>query len=263
MKEQILHYLPAECPWGDTLHRFTEVTSTNTLAKELANLGAPHGTVLVAGSQTAGRGRMGRSFSSTAGKGIYMSAILRPQCSTQQLMHLTCAVAVSICDAVEQTCGIRPLIKWINDLVLGKKKLGGILTELSIDRGAVQYAIVGIGLNCTQAPEDFPEEIRDIALSLQSYTGNAVDIPKLTAAMINSLWEMDKHLLSRDFMAIYKKDCITLGKEISIVRADNVSHGKAIDLDAAGGLIVQYPDGTTATVQSGEVSIRGMYGYTD
>ncbi len=263
MKEQISRFLPAECPWGDTLHWFREVTSTNTLAKEMAGQGAPHGTVLIAGSQTGGRGRMGRSFSSTAGKGIYMSVILRPQCSAQQLMHLTCAVAVSICDAVEQTCGIRPSIKWINDLVLGKKKLGGILTELSIDRGAVQYAIVGIGLNCTQAPKDFPEEIRDIALSLQSYTGNAVDIPKLTAAMINSLWEMDKHLLSRDFMAIYKKDCITLGKEISIVGANNVFHGKAIDLDAEGGLIVQYPDGTTATVQSGEVSIRGMYGYTD
>lgn len=263
MKEQILQFLPAECPWRDTLHWFDEVPSTNTMAKDLAKQGAPQGTVLIAGSQTGGRGRMGRSFASAGGKGIYMSVILRPMCAAEELMHLTCAVAVSICDAVEEICSVRPSVKWINDLVLGKKKLGGILTELSIDRGAVQYAIVGIGLNCTQAPKDFPEEIRDIALSLQSYTGNAVDIPKLTAAMINSLWEMDKHLLSRDFMAIYKKDCITLGKEISIVGANNVFHGKAIDLDAEGGLIVQYPDGIIATVQSGEVSIRGMYGYTD
>lgn len=261
MKEQISRFLPAECPWGDTLHWFREVASTNTLAKEMASQGAPHGTVLIAGSQTGGRGRMGRSFASAGGKGIYMSVILRPMCAAEELMHLTCAVAVSICDAVEEICGVRPSVKWINDLVLGKKKLGGILTELSIHQGAVQYAVVGVGLNCTQKSEDFPEEIRDIALSLQSYTGNAVDIPKLTAAMINSLWEMDKHLLSRDFMAAYKKDCITLGKEISVVKADKRSYGKAVDLDAQGGLLVQYPDGTKETVQSGEVSVRGMYGY--
>lgn len=261
MKEQISRFLPAECPWGDTLHWFREVASTNTLAKEMAGQGAPHGTVLIAGSQTGGRGRMGRSFASAGGKGIYMSVILRPMCAAEALMHLTCAVAVSICDAVEEICGVRPSVKWINDLVLGKKKLGGILTELSIHQGAVQYAVVGVGLNCTQKTEDFPEEIRDIAQSLQDYTGQAVDIPRLAGAMVNALWEMDKNLLSRDFMAAYKKDCITLGKEISVVKADKRSYGKAVDLDAQGGLLVQYPDGTKETVQSGEVSVRGMYGY--
>lgn len=261
MKEQISRFLPAECPWGDTLHWFREVASTNTLAKEMAGQGAPHGTVLIAGSQTAGRGRMGRSFSSAEGKGIYLSVILRPECLAQQLMHLTCAVAVSVCDAVEKSCGVRPSIKWINDLVLGGKKLGGILTELSIDKGAIQYAVVGLGLNCTQKAEDFPEEIRDIALSLQSYIGKNVDIPKLTGAIIHELWEMDKHLLSKDFMAAYKKDCITLGQEISIVRANEISHGKAVGLTADGGLVVQFSNGKEETVQSGEVSIRGMYGY--
>lgn len=261
MKEQISRFLPAECPWGDTLHWFREVASTNTLAKEMAGQGAPHGTVLIAGSQTGGRGRMGRSFASAQGKGIYMSVVLRPMCAAEELMHLTCAVAVSICDAVEEICGVRPSVKWINDLVLGKKKLGGILTELSIHQGAVQYAVVGVGLNCTQKSEDFPEEIRGIAQSLQDYTGQAVDIPRLAGAMVNALWEMDKNLLSRDFMAAYKKDCITLGKEISVVKADKRSYGKAVDLDAQGGLLVQYPDGTKETVQSGEVSVRGMYGY--
>ena len=261
MKEQISRFLPAECPWGDTLHWFREVASTNTLAKEMAGQGAPHGTVLIAGSQTGGRGRMGRSFASAGGKGIYMSVILRPMCAAEALMHLTCAVAVSICDAVEEICGVRPSVKWINDLVLGKKKLGGILTELSIHQGAVQYAVVGVGLNCTQKSEDFPEEIRDIAQSLQDYTGQTVDIPRLAGAMVNALWEMDKDLPSRDFMAAYKKDCITLGKEISVVKADKRSYGKAVDLDAQGGLLVQYPDGTKETVQSGEVSVRGMYGY--
>ena len=261
MRNQISEFLPAECPWRDTLHWFNQIPSTNTLAKEMANQGAPHGTVLIAGSQTAGRGRMGRSFSSAEGKGIYLSVILRPACKAEQLLHLTCAVAVSVCDAVEKACGVRPSVKWINDLVLGRKKLGGILTELSIDRGAVQYAVVGVGLNCAQKAEDFPAEIRDIALSLQEYTGKAVDIPMLTGAMINALWEMDKNLLSRDFMTVYRKDCITLGQEISVVRADDISHGKAVDLTADGGLVVRYPDGREETVQSGEVSIRGMYGY--
>lgn len=261
MKNRISKFLPAECPWRDTLHWFSQVSSTNTLAKEMASQGAPHGTVLIAGSQTAGRGRMGRSFSSAEGKGIYLSVILRPECLAEQLMHLTCAVAVSICDAVEKSCGVRPAIKWINDLVLGKKKLGGILTELSIDRGSVQYAVVGVGLNCTQKAEDFPEEIQDIALSLQDYIKKTVDIPKLTGAIINALWEMDKNLLSKDFMTVYKKDCITLGQEISIVRANEISHGKAVGLTADGGLVVQFPNGKEETVQSGEVSIRGMCGY--
>lgn len=261
MKNRISEFLPAECPWRDTLHWFSQVSSTNTLAKEMAAQGAPHGTVLIAGSQTAGRGRMGRSFSSAEGKGIYLSVILRPECLAEQLMHLTCAVAVSICDTVEKSCGVRPAIKWINDLVLGKKKLGGILTELSIDRGSVQYAVVGVGLNCTQKAEDFPEEIQDIALSLQDYIKKTVDIPKLTGAIINALWEMDKNLLSKDFMTVYKKDCITLGQEISIVRANEISHGKAVGLTADGGLVVQFPNGKEETVQSGEVSIRGMYGY--
>ena len=135
------------------------------------------------------------------------------------------------------------------------------MTELSIDRGSVQYAVVGVGLNCTQKAEDFPEEIQDIALSLQDYIKKTVDIPKLTGAIINALWEMDKNLLSKDFMTVYKKDCITLGQEISIVRANEISHGKAVGLTADGGLVVQFPNGKEETVQSGEVSIRGMCGY--
>jgi BirA family biotin operon repressor/biotin-[acetyl-CoA-carboxylase] ligase len=261
MKEQILEFLPAECPWKDTLHWFTQVTSTNTLAKNMASQGAPHGTVLIADSQTGGRGRMGRSFASAQGKGIYMSVILRPQCPAKNLMHLTCAVGVAVCDAVEQVCGVRPGIKWINDLVLGKKKLGGILTELSIHQDFVQYAVVGIGLNCNQRAEDFPEEIRAIAQSLQDCTGKNIDIPRLTGAIISALWKMDLQLFHRDFMTDYKKDCITLGQDISVVQGAQVRYGQALDLTADGGLVVQFSDGTLETVQSGDVSIRGMYGY--
>ena len=148
--------------YASGIHYFDTIDSTNTRARELARQGASHGTVLIADHQTSGRGRRGRSFHSPAGSGIYMSVILRPNCSPQELMHLTCAVAVAACDAVETTAGIRPGIKWINDLILQNRKLGGILTEMSVDAktGMVEYAVIGIGINCSQTPNDFPADIR-------------------------------------------------------------------------------------------------------
>ena len=261
MKEQILEHLPAECPWRDTLYWFDTVTSTNDLAKDMAKNNAHNGTIILSGHQSAGRGRMGRSFSSPDGKGIYLSLILRPQCPPEKLMHLTCAVGVAACDAIEEVAGVRPGIKWINDLVLGKKKLGGILTELSTRQGLVDNAVVGIGINCSQKTEDFPAEIRDIAISLEDFAATPVDRSKLIAALISHLHQMNTQLFLKDFITPYRKDCITLGQEISVVAGEDISHGKAVDLDAQGGLIVQYSDGTCKTVNAGEVSIRGMYGY--
>ena len=161
MKEHIIRALKESCPWQDSLLWFPCIDSTNTRARELARQGAPHGTVLIADRQTGGRGRMGRSFHSPGGVGIYMSVILRPHCSPQALMHLTCAAAVALCDAVESAVGFRPGIKWINDLVVQKRKIAGVLTELGFDsQGMVDFAVVGIGINCCQQQSDFPEELR-------------------------------------------------------------------------------------------------------
>lgn len=265
MKEKILTHLPAECPWRDTLHWFNSTDSTNTQAKVMAQNGAPHGTVVIAGHQTGGRGRMGRSFSSPDGKGIYLSVILRPGCHAEDLMHLTCAAAVAMCDAVEETTGYRPGIKWINDLVGNGKKLGGILTELSVESksGLVQYAVIGIGINCSQSEDDFPEEIRHIAVSARTLTGKAVEQSRLSAAMISALWTMDAALMTHktEIMNAYRKNCITLGQQVVVLRSDEKRYGTATDIDADGGLLVAYDDGTTETVSSGEVSVRGMYGY--
>ena len=163
--DKILGFLPDSHPWASTIICVGTIASTNTHAKNLAADGAPHGTVLIANHQTGGRGRMGRSFHSPAGSGIYLSVILRPDHLPGELMHLTCAAAVAMCDAVERCCGLRPGIKWTNDLVVGKRKLGGILTELSIDpkTGLVDYAIVGIGINCCHGSYDFPRELEAIA----------------------------------------------------------------------------------------------------
>ena len=262
MRQKIIEYLRESCPWQDSLLYFESIDSTNTRAKELALQGAPHGTVLIAEHQTGGRGRRGRSFHSPAGSGIYMSVILRPNCPPSELMHLTCAAAVALCDAVEKACGFRPGIKWTNDLVYNQRKLAGILTELGFNaQGLVDWAIVGMGINCTQEESQFPEEIRSIAGSLASVSGKPVDRAKVAAAMMDAMCLLN--LTEKEkILTQYRADCITLGKEISLVRADgNIHHGTALDIDGEGALIVRLADGHTEVVNSGEVSIRGMYGY--
>ena len=265
MKQTILSHITTECPWRDTLYWYNSIDSTNTRAKELAQSGAPHGTLVLAGHQTAGRGRLGRSFSSEAGMGVYLSVILRPTCPPEKLMHLTCAVGVAVCQAIETVAGIRPGIKWINDLIANKKKLGGILTELAVDpaTGLVSYAVVGIGINCGQEKEDFPEPLQDIATSLKMVTGKDISPAVMAAGMIEALWQMDQQLFSQkaDIMASYKQNCITLGQDIMLNRADTVRYAKAVDIDENGSLLAQFPDGSTQWIQSGEASIRGMFGY--
>lgn len=264
MQNIIIERLPRDFPWKNSIYHFQSVDSTNTLAKNLAAQGAPHGTVLIADAQTGGRGRMGRSFHSPAGSGIYFSVILRPQCQATQLMHLTCAAAVATCRALESACGLKADIKWTNDLVFQKKKLGGILTELSIrPDGTVAYAIVGIGINCTQQPQDFPEDIRSIATSLSMATGRAVSGSTVATELILALEEMTRSMFSNrsDLMDSYRKRCITLGEYISVRLGDSVRYGTAIDIDDEGALLVAFADGHTETVNAGEVSIRGMYGY--
>lgn len=265
MRTQILKYLSESCPWQDSVLYFNSIDSTNTRAKELAAQGAPHGTVLIADHQTGGRGRLGRTFLSPAGTGVYLSVILRPNCAPTELMHLTCAAAVAMCDAVEHAAGFRPGIKWTNDLVYGGKKLAGILTELGISpRGMVDYAVIGIGINCCQREADFPAEIRSIAGSLSMFTQTKVDRSRVAAAMVEALYQMSEILLreKRCIMDRYRSSCITLGCDVSIVKADDsVRHALAMDIDEEGALIVQLPDGTTEVVSSGEVSVRGMYGY--
>ena len=263
MKDLIISHLPASYPWQGNLYYFQTIDSTNTRAKQMAAEGAPHGTVLIADSQTGGRGRMGRSFHSPAGSGIYMSMILRPQCRAKDLMHLTCATAVAAIDGIQASTGLRPGIKWTNDLVVEQKKLGGILTELVLDgNGNVDYAVIGIGINCSQTTEQFPEDIRQIATSLHLCTCEKVDRADVIAQIVVALQHMAEHLLdSASVCNRYRTDCITIGKEISLVRGDEIRHGKALDIDKEGALVVEFSNGEIQTVQSGEVSVRGMYGY--
>ena len=264
MKEHILACLPPDYPWADRLQYLPVTDSTNDQLKKLARQGAPHGTALIAGHQTGGHGRLGRSFHSPEGMGIYLSILLRPDCAPMDLMHLTCAVVTAMCDALEKTAHIRPGIKWTNDLVYEKRKLGGILTELGFTAaGKLDYAIVGIGINCCQAEADFPADIRAIAGSLAMATGKKIDRGRICAAMLEALRDMDARLLTdRDaILRRYRGDCVTIGQDISLVRGDQVRYGRALDVDDSGALVVQFASGQVETVNSGEVSVRGMYGY--
>lgn len=264
MKEQILKHLSPAYPWKDRFHFFSTIDSTNDHLRTLAKAGTPHGTVLVADHQTGGHGRRGRSFHSPEGVGIYLSLLLRPDCPPDELMHLTCAVAVAMCDAVEAAAGFRPGIKWTNDLVSGQRKLGGILTEVGFNaRGNVDWAIIGIGINCLQQEEDFPAEIRDMAGSLAMIAVQSVDRAKVAAAMMDALQEMSTILLTRkaEILDRYRADCMTLNRDVVLVRGDEKRYGRALDIDSEGALVVRFCDGSTECINSGEISVRGMYGY--
>lgn len=264
MKEQILQLVSSEYPWGDRFCFLPQVDSTNDYLKKRAAEGAPHGTTALSDYQTGGHGRRGRSFLSPPGVGLYLSILLRPACPPTQLMHLTCAAGVAMCNAIEEGVGFRPGIKWTNDIVYGRRKLGGILTELRLNaKGLVDYAIVGIGINCCQRLQDFPPEIREVAGSLSMVTGQEIDRFRVAAAELDALYDMSIRLLTEqdDLISQYRKDCITIGQDISLVRGEEVRHGKALDVDDAGALVVLFPDGHTEAINSGEVSVRGMYGY--
>ena len=258
MKEQILNHLDPAL--RDDFQYFDTIDSTNTRAKLLAAQGAPHGTILIADHQTGGRGRLGRTFLSPAGTGVYMSVILRPSCPPSQLMHLTCAAAVAACDAVEGAVGFRPGIKWTNDLVHNGRKLAGILTELGLSpRGTVDWAVIGIGVNCLQRSEDFDPAIRSFAGSLSMFA--PCDRAKVAAALARKLVNMDLSAKS-EIMARYRSDCVTLGKEVSLLRADEKPrHGRAVGIDEDGALLVEFAPNVVEIINSGEISIRGMYGY--
>lgn len=263
-RAQILKYL-GDHPWKDTVHVLETVDSTNNLAKREAIAGAPHGSVYLSDEQTGGRGRPGRSFSSPRGVGVYLSVLLRPDLQPTQVGHVTAMVAVAGCNAVEAVTGLRPGIKWTNDLIIGQQKLSGILTEMSVEweSGALEYLVMGIGINCNQMAEDFPPEVRKKAVSLRQATGKPVDRNRLAAVLISELHRLSLGILSEkpQWIARYAADCITIGRPVKIIRGDSVRRAEATGIDENGALLVRYDTGETGVVFTGEVSVRGVDGY--
>lgn len=264
MLDSILAALSPENPWRAEVRYFDTITSTNDVLKRMAAQGAPEGTSLIAGSQSGGRGRLGRSFLSPPEAGVYMSILLRPSCMPLELMHLTCAAGCAACDAIEQAVGLRPGIKWTNDIVYGGRKLAGILVEMGLaSNGSVSHAVIGIGINCNQDAQDFPPDLRSFAGSLKMAVGKPVDRAVVAARMLDAFAQMNRQLLSgkQAILEQYCRDCITIGKEVRVIRGQESRAGLALSVDEAGALVVRYADGTVEHVNSGEVSVRGLYGY--
>lgn len=251
------------CAWRGRLVVLDSVDSTNNYARRLAAEGAPEGTAVIADMQTAGRGRRGRSFFSPSGEGLYLSVILRPNARPEQILHLTAMTAVAASRAVAAVCGERPMIKWTNDLVFGRKKLAGILTELSLvaETREVEYVVIGIGVNCAQSA--FPEELREIATSIRMECGTPVDRCALAAALLREFSRMEDALMTqRDaWLREFAENCVTIGRDVRILRAGTERAAHADGIGPEAELLVTYPDGTKDAVTSGEVSVRGMYGY--
>ena len=252
---------------GRELHCLDTIDSTNSYAKRIAMTGAPEGTVVIANDQTAGRGRMGRQFQSPRDKGIYLSVLLRPEMEPQRLMPVTAMAGVAVCDAVEKVCGVRPGLKWPNAPVIGNRKLCGILTEMSLEgeTGRVQYLVLGIGINVGQEAEDFSPDVAAIATSLSAYLGRPVSRPELAAALICELERLYETLKAGDlseYLEAYRRDCVNLGKTVQLLGEER-EVVTAVDIDGEFGLVVRTGDGGEKTVRSGEVSVRGMYGYVE
>ena len=259
---QVRGYLAGH-PWQPLVTAVERVDSTNNACKRLAAEGAPDGTAVLTGMQTAGRGRRGRTFVSPPG-GLYFSLILRPHAQPEALMHLTAMVAVAAARAIERVSGVYPGIKWTNDLVLGKKKLCGILTEIGIEAESreVDYAVVGIGINCAHA--ELPPEVAAMSADLETATGKKPDRSRLAAELVRSLYEMEQALFTQKdaWLAEFSAHCVTIGQDVKLVRGDEVQFAHADGIDGEAALRVTYPDGTVGVIASGEVSVRGMYGYT-
>lgn len=241
-------------------------SSTNTLLKQRAMAGEKAGTVLIALEQTAGRGRRGRSFLSAPGKGLYMSMLLRPGLPAEKLMPLTGLAAVAAAEAAEEVSGAAVGVKWVNDLILNGKKLGGILTELGVTPGEeTPWAVIGIGVNLAFTGEDFRAADLDKIATSFSNEGYAVDGDGLAAALIRAFSKAEAALREGDikrYLAAYRERCVTLDKPVKILYPSGAREGRALDIDDAFSLrVLRTDDNTEDTVFSGEVSVRGFYGY--
>lgn len=251
--------------FGTDLHCFSTIDSTNSEVKRRAMAGAESGLVVVAEEQTAGRGRRGRSFHSPKDTGLYLSFLLRPHCTVEELCDLTPRMAVAVAEGISACCGAEAGIKWTNDLILNGKKISGILTELSLesDSNFVEYVVVGIGINVNHQKGDFPAELEDFTSSIAMETGQTWRRAELCRHILLALsqWIEGYPGNKSDCLEKYRKACITLGKEVQVLTGDQRRRGTALEIDDDFRLLMRYDDGEEAFLSAGEVSIRGMYGY--
>ena len=256
---------------GNKVLYFDSLDSTNNYAKKIALEGAEEGLTIVAGSQSEGRGRLGRKWDSPSGGGIYLSIILRPPLPPEGVQSITLAAAVAVARAIEGITGIKPGIKWPNDVLLDGRKVCGILTEMNSEMERVNFIVLGIGINYNRQQHEFPGELAGKATSLSAYAGER-DMELKESGRLNMLravlQELDK-VYSKvtnnrigEILDEWKEYSVTLGKEVRIISGATEYTAVAEDITYDGKLIVRCSDGNIRLIQSGEISIRGAWGYT-
>ena len=233
-----------------------KATSTNSLVKEKANE-CEEGFVIIAGEQSAGRGRLGRSFFSPGDSGVYMSLLLKPKIKPEDAVQITTAAAVSVCKALESMNIKNSKIKWVNDIYISNRKVCGILTEASFNfqSGMLDFAVLGVGINIYEAKEGYPDEIKDIAGAVFSEREENLR-NKFIAEFLNIFFGYYESLSSKTHLQEYKEKSFVLGKEITIMQGEKTRYGMAIDIDENCNLIVELSDGKTEKLCSGEISVR-------
>ncbi len=240
---------------------YKEVDSTNTKIKEFAKTGK-EGLVVVADKQTAGRGRRGRTWESTGDGNLYMSVLLKPKLEITKAAMLTLVMAYSVAKAL-QRWEIDVQIKWPNDLIMGKKKICGILTEMEVIDGQIDFIVVGVGLNLGQ--QVFSEELKEKATSIFTETGRRIDREQVLSAIMDVFEETYGYFLENKSLEFLMQDyndlLVNMNRQVVVLDPAGEYEGLAQGINANGELQVLGADGTTTSVFAGEVSVRGIYGY--
>lgn len=244
---------------GTRIEILDTVDSTNNEIKRRAADGAESGLIIVSEKQTGGKGRLGREWSSDSG-GLYFTALLRPELPPTDIASITLAAGYAVCLAIRRVTGLDARIKWPNDIIIGNKKVCGILTEMAAQSDMLDFVAIGIGVNVNHS--SFPEEIESKATSLFIETGERTDRNELLREIIYYL----DAVLSSFLISLYIDDmenfrglCATIGKQVSVVRNGAEITGKAVDVNAVGELIIKDEEGKEYAVNSGEVTVQGIY----
>lgn len=248
---------------AEKMHIYKTLESTNKTAKEMAIAGAGHGTTVIADCQTSGKGRYSRNFFSFFGGGLYLSMILRPEVLRfENTTAVTAFAAVSVCEAIEEISGKKPVIKWVNDIFMDNKKVCGILTEAVTDfeSGNLQWIVLGIGINVNIRREEFPCELQELAASVFPEGGNPGVRNRLCAEIINRIAGFDVLPEEKEIFDKYKKRLMMLGKKITVTQGKAVYKAVALDVDSAGRLIVEKENGEIISLTSGEIRVFQMEG---
>jgi BirA family biotin operon repressor/biotin-[acetyl-CoA-carboxylase] ligase len=237
------------------IHHFETLPSTNDLAKELGSQGAPEGTLVVAESQTRGRGRLGREWESPPGVGLYASLLLRPELPPTELPQITLTTAVAVVRAVGRATGLALGIKWPNDLLVEGKKVGGILTEMETESDQIRYLVVGLGLNVNN--REFPPPLNLTATSLALAAGATFHRPEILRAWLEEFEDLYELFLNRNFGRIleeWRQYNVTLGKKVTVRQGAREISGFALEVAGDGALLLRQRDGEVIRVTSGEIA---------